>query len=98
MVDVLLLLISVFTCYPAQNCLPQGSVTVSILLLCYIFPQIYLGNFPAKRFTEEVPQDLISRFQRQLEGITGDIEERNKKLDVPYTYMLPTKIPNSITI
>ena len=60
--------------------------------------QIFLGNYPAKRFTEELPQGLISRFQTQLHNITGDIEKRNKQLDVPYTYMLPNKIPNSITI
>ena len=63
-----------------------------------LFSQLFLGNFPARRYNEEVPQGLISRFQSQLSGISGDIEERNKKLDVPYIYMLPSKIPNSITI
>ena len=66
-------------------------------MLC-LFQQIYFGNYPAKRFTEAVPQGLISRFQRQVHGIAGDIEERNKKLDVPYSYLLPNRIPNSITI
>ena len=60
--------------------------------------QIYLGDYPDRRFTEEIPLGLITRLQKQLSGITGDIEERNKKLDVPYTYMLPNKVPNSITI
>ncbi len=39
------------------------------------------------------------RFQKSLdEDVAGDILKRNEKLDVPYTFMLPSKIPNSITI
>ena len=60
--------------------------------------QIYLGNYPAKRFTEEGPQQKITGFEKRLAEIDDEIESRNSDLDVPYTYMLPKKIPNSITI
>ena len=60
--------------------------------------QIFLGNYPAKRFTEIGPQHLMVRYQEELDSIAREIDVRNKKLDVPYTYMLPKKIPNSITI
>ena len=60
--------------------------------------QIYLGNYPSGIFTEKNPQRLIERFKEDLDDVSGDILQRNKGLDVPYTYMLPRKIPNSITI
>lgn len=60
--------------------------------------QVYLGNYPKKRFTEEKVQQKIMAFESQLTEIVNEIRIRNSKLDVPYTYMMPTKIPNSITI
>lgn len=60
--------------------------------------QVYLGDFPFKRFTENTVQRYIERLQKRLEGISGEILVRNESLDVPYTYMLPKNIPNSITI
>jgi hypothetical protein len=59
---------------------------------------VYLGDFPFKRFVEKDVQTYISEFKAQLDDLTEEIKERNKQLDVPYTYMLPTEIPNSITI
>ena len=60
--------------------------------------QIYLGDFPYKRFTETNVQRYIERLQKKLEGISGEIKVRNEGLDVPYTFMLPKNVPNSITI
>ena len=40
----------------------------------------------------------ITKFQDRLKEINAEITERNEKLDVPYLNMLPTRIPNSITI
>ena len=42
-------------------------------------------------------QRHIHRFQKALDDITGDIEKRNKTLDVPYKFLLPSRVPNSIT-
>ena len=42
--------------------------------------------------------EYIEGTQDMLKGREDEIKERNKSLDVPYVYMLPTKIPNSITI
>ena len=63
-----------------------------------LFSQIYLGNYPSGSFNDQTAQRLIIRFQEQLNDISGEIHHRNKGLDMPYTYMLPKKIPNSITI
>ena len=43
-------------------------------------------------------QNMIERFRKALDEIDGQIKERNAQLDVPYTYLLPTRVPNSITI
>ena len=75
-----------------------------ILIRCWVcidldsLMQIYLGDFPYKRFTETNVQRYIERLQKKLEGISGEIKVRNEGLDVPYTYMLPKNVPNSITI
>ena len=60
--------------------------------------QIFLGQYPARRFSEKIPKEMIAEFQKDVDRIAGEILERNTKLDVPYTYMLPSKVPNSITI
>ena len=64
----------------------------------FISIQTFLGDYPQMRFTEEKAQNLIARFQKVLEGIDGDIKQRNKSLDVPYVHLLPTRTPNSIAI
>ena len=60
--------------------------------------QVFLGNYPYQRFTEEKIQKQILQFQKKLAQISLEIKERNKGLDVPYTYLLPERVPNSITI
>lgn len=60
--------------------------------------QVYLGTYPPEQFVEEKAKAAIVRLKIKLEEITSEIEERNKELDVPYIYLLPKKIPNSITI
>jgi hypothetical protein len=57
-----------------------------------------LGEYPSSIFSEKAAQRLIKQFQYDLEDISEDIQKRNRDLDVPYTYMLPGKVPNSITI
>ena len=60
--------------------------------------QIFLGDYPSSIFSEKTPQHLIQKFQEDLRQITHEIIERNDALDVPYNYMRPDRVPNSITI
>ena len=66
----------------------------------YLFSplQIYFGNFPAQRFTEITVKEQIEKFKKALSDVESEIRERNKHIDIPYEYMLPSKTPNSITI
>jgi len=67
------------------------------LQLLFLSFKAYLGDYP-QCFTEEEAKKSIREFQEKLQKISDDIEERNKKLDVPYKYLMYKNIPNSITI
>ncbi len=58
----------------------------------------FLGNFPSERFVEKAVQRFIQTYQDDLAVIDRKIEERNKGLEMPYTFMQPNKMPNSITL
>ena len=60
--------------------------------------QIYLGTYPAEQFVEDEAKIALLDLKLALKKITAVIVDRNKHLDVPYIYMLPGMIPNSITI
>lgn len=60
--------------------------------------KVYLGDFPFKRFPEQDVQTYITEFREKLREITHQIERRNRHLDIPYTSMLPEKIPSSIAM
>ncbi|XP_072269462.1 hydroperoxide isomerase ALOXE3-like [Pyxicephalus adspersus] len=57
-----------------------------------------LGNYTNVRFTEETPQQLIKEFQEKLAEISKHIQERNKTMKLPYTYLDPFVIENSISV
>ena len=59
---------------------------------------MYLGTYPAELFVEKEAKAAVEKFRKRLEEIEEEIKERNEDLDVPYTYLLPSRIPNSITI
>uniref|UniRef100_A0A8C9ZZQ7 Lipoxygenase domain-containing protein n=1 Tax=Sander lucioperca TaxID=283035 RepID=A0A8C9ZZQ7_SANLU len=57
-----------------------------------------LGQYPEDHFSEKIPCKLIKDFQGELEGLSVVIKARNKKLEVPYTYMDPRELENSVAI
>lgn len=63
-----------------------------------IFSQRPLGTYPDEHFTEEAPRRSIAAFQSRLAQISKDIRERNKGLALPYAYMDPPLIENSVSI
>ncbi|XP_031824495.1 arachidonate 15-lipoxygenase B [Sarcophilus harrisii] len=62
------------------------------------YSQRLLGTYPEVHFTEEAPKQSIAAFQSRLVQISQDIQERNKGLDLPYTYLDPLHIENSVAI
>lgn len=60
--------------------------------------QYLIGYFPEDLFVEEVPLKLIEDFQKDLKELSAVIEERNKKLELPYIYLSPENVENSVSI
>lgn len=67
------------------------------LIICSNW-QKFIGDYPEELFIEEPAKAAIEVFQRKLKGISAEIKARNAKLCVPYPYLLPEQIPNSIAI
>lgn len=61
-------------------------------------PQLFLGQYPEEHFTEEFPRQRIEDFQEDLKNLSAEIKARNENLDLPYTYLDPEKIENSVSI
>ncbi|XP_052613814.1 hydroperoxide isomerase ALOXE3 isoform X2 [Peromyscus californicus insignis] len=83
--------------------LPEVNTTCSSLLLFWLISQEPkdqrpLGTYPDEHFTEEAPQQSIAAFQNCLAQISRDIRERNQSLALPYTYLDPPLIENSVSI
>ncbi|XP_077169836.1 polyunsaturated fatty acid lipoxygenase ALOX15B-like isoform X2 [Paroedura picta] len=57
-----------------------------------------LGYYPDEHFTEEEPKQFIKAFQGHLAEISEEIKERNRSLPLPYNYLNPPEIENSISI
>ncbi|KAL2086482.1 hypothetical protein ACEWY4_017541 [Coilia grayii] len=84
------------------NTLPDEGTTANILAVLKHVTEDYsdlypLGYFPEDLFGEEVPRKLIENFQKDLEVLSDVIEKRNAKLELPYTFLHPKNIVNSIS-
>ncbi|XP_069825405.1 hydroperoxide isomerase ALOXE3-like [Dendropsophus ebraccatus] len=57
-----------------------------------------LGSFPDVHFTEATPQQFIREFQAKLAEISKTINEQNQTRRLPYLYLDPNVIENSVSI
>ncbi|KAK5898831.1 hypothetical protein CesoFtcFv8_008566 [Champsocephalus esox] len=85
------------------NTLPDINTTVQGMAIVWLLSKpssdfVPLGQFPEEHFSEENPWELIKDFQGELEVLTTIISVRNSKLEIPYTYMDPALIENSVAI
>ncbi|XP_035850116.1 polyunsaturated fatty acid lipoxygenase ALOX15B-like [Sander lucioperca] len=83
--------------FPDVNTTVQGMATMW-LLSKQSSDFVPLGQYPEDHFSEKIPCKLIKDFQGELEGLSVVIKARNKKLEVPYTYMDPRELENSVAI
>ncbi|XP_051964355.1 polyunsaturated fatty acid 5-lipoxygenase-like [Xyrauchen texanus] len=60
--------------------------------------EVFLGTYPDKYFTEQSVLNAMDTFRKELAKVTHIIKERNENLPLPYWYLSPDKIPNSIAI
>uniref|UniRef100_A0A287DB02 Arachidonate 5-lipoxygenase n=1 Tax=Ictidomys tridecemlineatus TaxID=43179 RepID=A0A287DB02_ICTTR len=62
------------------------------------FGQLFLGMYPEEHFIEKPVKEAMARFRKNLEAIVSVIAERNKNKKLPYYYLSPDRIPNSVAI
>lgn len=82
---------------PDVNTTVQGMATVW-LLSKQSLDFVPLGQYPENHFSEETPCQLIKVFQGELEVLSVTIQVRNRSLKVPYTYLDPVGVENSVAL
>uniref|UniRef100_A0A8D2LIB4 Arachidonate 5-lipoxygenase n=1 Tax=Varanus komodoensis TaxID=61221 RepID=A0A8D2LIB4_VARKO len=60
--------------------------------------EVFLGMYPDEHFTERPVKEAMKRFRENLDEITSGIAERNRNKNLPYYYLSPDQIPNSVAI
>ncbi|KAG7265104.1 hypothetical protein CRUP_018232 [Coryphaenoides rupestris] len=60
--------------------------------------ELYLGMYPDEHFIEQPVKDAMEKFRRSLAEISAGIRQRNEDKKLPYYYMSPDKIPNSVAV
>uniref|UniRef100_A0A5F8GTA6 Arachidonate 5-lipoxygenase n=1 Tax=Monodelphis domestica TaxID=13616 RepID=A0A5F8GTA6_MONDO len=60
--------------------------------------ELFLGMYPEEHFIEKPVKEAMVRFRKNLDGIVSGITERNKNKKLPYYYLSPDRIPNSVAI
>ncbi|KAK9971189.1 hypothetical protein ABG768_027078 [Culter alburnus] len=60
--------------------------------------ELFLGEYPDKYFTEQPVMKAIETFRKKLAEVTNIIKSRNENLKLPYCYLSPDRIPNSVAI
>ncbi|KAM4843448.1 polyunsaturated fatty acid lipoxygenase ALOX15B isoform 3-T3 [Thomomys bottae] len=83
--------------------LPPVNATCDVIIALWILSKEPgdrrpLGTYPDEHFIEEVPKQSIATFQNRLAQISRAIRERNQALPLPYTYLDPPLIENSVSI
>uniref|UniRef100_A0A4W3K353 Arachidonate 5-lipoxygenase b, tandem duplicate 3 n=1 Tax=Callorhinchus milii TaxID=7868 RepID=A0A4W3K353_CALMI len=60
--------------------------------------ELFLGSYPDEHFTEKEAKEAMVTFRQNLQKITNAITERNINKKLPYYYMSPDRIPNSVAV
>nr|DAZ89670.1 TPA_exp: arachidonate 15-lipoxygenase [Cryptoprocta ferox] len=59
---------------------------------------VAVGQHQEEYFTGAGPKEVLKKFREELAALEKDIEARNVKLDMPYEYLLPSLVENSVAI
>ncbi|XP_056283558.1 hydroperoxide isomerase ALOXE3-like [Pseudoliparis swirei] len=83
--------------------LPNVGDTVKFAALFCLLSETYsdmvpIGAYPKERFNEPAPKQMIKEFQAELSYLSEAITSRNLQLEIPYSYLDPAQIENSVAI
>lgn len=54
--------------------------------------------YPDEHFVEKPVKEAMAKFRKNLDEIVSTITERNKSKKLPYYYLSPDRIPNSVAV
>ncbi|XP_028651771.1 polyunsaturated fatty acid 5-lipoxygenase [Erpetoichthys calabaricus] len=60
--------------------------------------ELFLGMYTDEHFTEKQVKQATVNFRKKLDEITSLIKDRNKNKKLPYYYLSPDRIPNSVAV
>lgn len=60
--------------------------------------QVALGQHEEEYFSGPGPKAVLKKFREDLAALDKEIEIRNAKLDMPYEYLRPSLVENSVAI
>ncbi|XP_036407953.1 hydroperoxide isomerase ALOXE3-like [Megalops cyprinoides] len=83
--------------------LPDVNITVQGMSTSWLLSKrstdyVPLGVYQEEYFCEAVPCRLIQEYQAELKDLSESIKKRNKKLKLPYPYLCPEDVENSVAI
>ncbi|XP_077380665.1 arachidonate 12-lipoxygenase, 12R-type-like [Festucalex cinctus] len=83
--------------------LPPINVTVETMAILWLLSRkssdfVPLGHYPEDHYTEATPRQLQKDFKAELDMLSIEINNRNEGLEIPYTYLNPEYIENSVSI
>ncbi|CAL8283618.1 unnamed protein product [Gadus morhua 'NCC'] len=83
--------------------LPDVNVTVNGISVVWLLSKqssdfVTLGRYPDERFSEEIPRHQMQLFKEELGRLSSEIKARNSGLEIPYTFLDPEFLENSVAI
>lgn len=57
-----------------------------------------LGQHSEEHFANPKAKAVLKKFREELAALDEEIEIRNKGLDIPYEYLRPSLVENSVAI
>ncbi|KAF6716982.1 Hydroperoxide isomerase ALOXE3 [Oryzias melastigma] len=83
--------------------LPDVETTVNIIATVWLLSMEaadarHLHEFVEEHFTEDFPNSKVKVFQQELKRLSRVIQRRNKGLELPYNFLDPKLVENSVAI
>ncbi|KAJ3610993.1 hypothetical protein NHX12_021009 [Muraenolepis orangiensis] len=85
------------------DALPDINVTVHGMSVMWLLSKqssdfVPFGHYPEEHFSEKIPRHYMEVFKAELNILSATIEARNVCLEVPYTFLDPPLLENSVAI
>ncbi|XP_030644124.1 hydroperoxide isomerase ALOXE3-like [Chanos chanos] len=88
---------SILETLPGIGATINGMATVYVLSKTYLI-RTPLGYYPEELFIEKTPLEMMDKFQKELKFLSDEIEKRNQHLPLPYIYLNPKEVDNSVAV